>query len=281
MDEARLQAMADDLVGVPGVVGVSLGGSRARGDAVAGSDVDLGVHHGGGLDLAGLNAVAARWSSTPVEIGPSGSWGPWVDHGGWLTVDEVPVDWIVRDLRRVDEAWGRACEGRSAFHTQPGHPFGFWDAAYCGELALSVVLADPSGELGRRREACLVYPEALREQMVGRLWEADFDLGIVAKGVSRGDATFVMLCLSHALMICAHALHAAAGVWVTNEKGLVPGVERLPGAPRGWGERASAAMSGFPEAGSGSHDRTDTSSSLAARVRVVRTLVDEARAHVC
>ena len=30
------------------------------------------------------------------------------------------------------------------------------------------------------------------------------------------------------LLLCAHALHAHAGRWVTNEKGLVPAVASLP-----------------------------------------------------
>jgi predicted nucleotidyltransferase len=38
LDEGALQALAERLVAVPGVLGVTLGGSRARGDHDADSD---------------------------------------------------------------------------------------------------------------------------------------------------------------------------------------------------------------------------------------------------
>lgn len=260
-----VQAMADDVVGVAGVVGVTLGGSRVRGDEVPGSDIDLGLYHRGPLDVEALNRLADGWSSTPVSIGPAGSWGPWVDTGGWLTVEQTPVDWIVRDLDRVDEAWTRAVQGRSQFHAQPGHPFGFWDASYVGELLTGQVLTDPSGELERWCDQ-KGYPDALARQQIDRLWEADFDLVVADKGVARGDQVFVQLCLTHAMMICAHALHAADRRWVTNEKGLVPGVGRLSSAPAGFVHDAEAIVEGA--GGNGDpRERADRARALVARVR--------------
>ncbi|MFT3889855.1 MAG: nucleotidyltransferase domain-containing protein [Arachnia sp.] len=41
ISDDRLQALAEDLAGVPGVVAVVLGGSRARGTHRPDSDVDL------------------------------------------------------------------------------------------------------------------------------------------------------------------------------------------------------------------------------------------------
>ncbi len=39
--------------------------------------------------------------------------------------------------------------------------------------------------------------------------------------VSRADTTYVAGCLFRALELCAHAVHAHAGRWLVNEKGVV------------------------------------------------------------
>jgi hypothetical protein len=139
------------------------------------------------------------------------------------------VDWILRDVDRLAAQTDRARRGEFAFHAQAGHPLGFLDVSYAGELATGVVLADPSGRLTSLRTGVTAYPRALRDALVGALWEADFLLGAAGKGVARADTTYVSLALARALLLCAHALHADAGRWVTNEKGLVPAVATLPG----------------------------------------------------
>jgi len=45
------------LAAVPGVVAVTLGGSRATGAAVEGSDWDFGLYYRGGLDPADITAL--------------------------------------------------------------------------------------------------------------------------------------------------------------------------------------------------------------------------------
>lgn len=259
-----LRRMASDIATVDGVVGVVLGGSRARGDAAPSSDVDLGVYYAGGIDTASLSALARRWSDDDVEIGPPGSWGPWVDAGGWLMVEGTPVDWILRDVDRVGEQWRRAQEGRYAFHTQAGHPLGFLDVAYAGELATAVILADPWRRLAPLQAEMARYPEALRRAMIEGLWEAGFLVDGARKAVVRGDATYVALCLSRALMLCAHALHAADGRWVTNEKGLVPSAGRLERAPAGFVERSAHVVGSAPD-------------ELATAIGLAADLVDDVR----
>jgi hypothetical protein len=63
------------------------------------------------------------------------------------------VDWLYRDLDRVRKSWEDAQAGRYDFHFQIGHPFGVPDFIYAGEVALGVVLADPSGEITALQQA--------------------------------------------------------------------------------------------------------------------------------
>lgn len=224
-----LSRMADDLIGINGVSAVALGGSRARGDHAADSDHDLGVHYRRDqLDVAGLATVAEKWTGRPTPIAAPGQWGPWVDGGAWLRVADSPVDWILREVDRVEEQVRRAIAGDFDFHTQPGHPLGFLDVSYAGEVAIAVPLADPTSLLARWKRHLNPYPDALRAALVANTWQVEFDLGAARKGARREDSAYVVLCCTHAAMMCAHAWCAQAGVWVTNEKGLIPGVAQLP-----------------------------------------------------
>jgi hypothetical protein len=249
LTDARLHDMAGRLAEVPGVVGVLLGGSRARGDHTPDSDTDLGLYYRGALDVAALRTLAVAFAGPAARLTEPGEWGPWVDGGGWLTVDDAAVDWIYRDTDRVQQAWRDAVEGRYAFHVQAGHPLGVPDFAYPGEVALGVILADPAGELAALQRAARVYPPALRERLIAGLWEADFLVGVGRKAVGRGDAAYLAGCLFRLVGVCVHALHGAAGRWLVNEKGAVAAADALPGAPARFRQRVDgifAAVDGDP-----------------------------------
>ena len=243
-------ALAERLIVVGGVVGVLLGGSRARGEQHPDSDVDLGVYYRPPLDVDGLGAVAREVAGPSATVTRPGEWGPWVDDGAWLRIDGVAVDWIYRDVDRVQTAWRHAKEGRVAWQAQTGHPLGVLDVWYAGEVALGVVLTDPTGELTRLHAAAVTFPEALTAALVARLPEAGFTLDIARKTIRRGDVAYVAGCLFRALGVCAYALHAAAGRWVVNEKGLIAAAGKLPEAPADFAARAHgllARVGGTPD----------------------------------
>ncbi|MET4098029.1 hypothetical protein ABIB37_000266 [Agrococcus sp. UYP10] len=242
LDDATLFAMASDLARIDGVAGVVLGGSRVRGLARPDSDVDVGVYLSGAVDEVAIAELADAWSDAPTDWTPSGAWGPWVDGGAWLEVEGTAVDWIRRDLARVGAQWSRALRGEHAFHAQAGHPLGFLDVSYCGELALSRILADPDGELEGRRGEMQWMPDALAAALAARTWEARFALDGAAKAAARGDAAFVALSIAHALLTAAHAIHGRDSAWATNEKGLIAAAARLPHAPAGFQARATEAL---------------------------------------
>jgi predicted nucleotidyltransferase len=248
LSDSQLHSLADRLVEVPGVVAVMLGGSRARGDEHPDSDVDLGLYYRPPLDTDRLRRLARSAASLrglagqiPVLTEPGG-WGPWVDGGGWLTIDHTPVDWIYRDLDRVQRSAAQALAGEFAFHFQVGHPFGIPDFAYAGEVALGVILTDPTGELQQVKDRLQPYPAALGSAIIGRLSEARFLLGVLTKPARRGDTTFVAGGLFRVVTLCAYAIHAKAGRWVTNEKGAVDAAARLEPAPPDFGERAHGIL---------------------------------------
>jgi hypothetical protein len=238
IDEGQLQTLAARLTGVDGVVAVLLGGSRARGDHTPASDVDLGLYYRRPLDVAALAGLAREVAGPGADVTEPGAWGPWVDGGGWLTIAGTPVDWLYRDVDRVRTAWAEAQAGRYAFHAQVGHPLGVPDFAYPGEVALGVVLANPTGELLELHDETQAYPPRLADALVEGLWETSFLIDLARKAVSRRDSTYIAGCLFRAVGLCAHALHGRAGRWLVNEKGAVAAAGRLHRAPEGFTDRA-------------------------------------------
>ncbi|MDF1487015.1 nucleotidyltransferase domain-containing protein [Tessaracoccus caeni] len=242
ISEATLRRLADELAAVPGVCAVVLGGSRARGTHHPDSDVDLGLYVTADVDRPALSGVAKRWHGSTVEIGDAGSWGPWVDSGAWITIADTAVDLILRDVARVAEQCARATRGEFAFHHQPGHPLGFLDIAYAGEVALSIPLVDDEAVHARLAASITPYPEALSRALVNNLWQVDFHLDGAAKAAGAGDTAYVCLCITNAVMLLAHSWHAVCGAWAINEKGLLPGVSRLRDAPASFSSDAAAIL---------------------------------------
>ncbi|NMN98051.1 nucleotidyltransferase domain-containing protein [Antrihabitans stalactiti] len=268
--DERLRELAFRLTTVEGIVGVTLGGSRARGTHQPDSDVDIGLYYRPPLDTAALAGLAREVAGVDATVTARGEWGPWVDGGAWLTIEGGAVDWLYRDLDRVIAVWAGAKQGAYGFHAQNGHPFGFADFAYAGELALALVLADPTGELDGLRRTMRDYPEALSKSLVARLWEATFDVRIARKAIGRADTTFIAGCLFRAVTVCAHALHGHAGRWLINEKGAIAAASALPDAPADFAIRAHRLMG---ELGS-------TPTELADALAVAEELIAETRS-VC
>jgi hypothetical protein len=83
--------------------------------------------------------------------------------------------------------------------------------------------------------------------------------------VDGADAAYVAGCLFRVVGLCAHAVHAAAGAWLVNEKGAVEAAGRLPTAPPDFAARAHHLL-----AAPGS-----TPAELAATLAAATALVDE------
>jgi predicted nucleotidyltransferase len=211
-DEAFLDTVADRLAALPGVRAVTLGGSRAQGSARPDSDWDLAIYYRGAFDPEDLRAVG--WHGEVSEIG---GWGGGVFNGGaWLTVEGRRVDVHYRDLDVVEHEWAEAEEGRFRVEPLMFHLAGIPTYLLVAELAINKVLR---GTLGQPDS----YPGALRENAPGH-WcgTAAATLAYAKAGhAPRGAVAQVAGAIAVATTHTAHAVMAARGEWVTNEKGLV------------------------------------------------------------
>ncbi|MFE9646443.1 nucleotidyltransferase domain-containing protein [Streptomyces sp. NPDC006365] len=211
-DSAFLDHVADRLAALPTVHAVTLGGSRAQGTHRPDSDWDLAVYYRGAFDPEDLRAIG--WEGEVSEIG---GWGGGVFNGGaWLTIEGRRVDVHYRDLDVVEHVYAEAEEGR--FHVEPlmFHLAGIPTYLLVAELAINKVLR---GEL-RRPSA---YPQALRKTAPDRWYgTATATLAYAKAGhAPKGALTQVAGAIAVAATQTAHAVLAARGEWVTNEKGVL------------------------------------------------------------
>ena len=99
--------VVDCLQSVGGIVAIALGGSRARGTPTPESDVDLGLYYQpeNPPDLRALNHLASELDDNHRTnlITPVGEWGKWINGGGWLKVEGIPVDFLYRDVAQVSQ----------------------------------------------------------------------------------------------------------------------------------------------------------------------------------
>ena len=257
-DEALLRRLVVALSAVPGVEAIALGGSRARGTAVATSDYDIGLYYRANrpIDVAALGEVAITLDDRGAEasVTPIGGWGPWIDGGGWLVVDGAHVDLLYRDIDRVAAAIDDAHAGKVERFYQPGHPHAFLPTIYMGEAASARLLHDPAGALAALQGRTAPYPAALARALRERFeWEAEFALANARKSLDRGDVSYLAGCAFRAVACLCQTLFALNGVYLLNEKGAVAAAGGFARAPSDFTVRVTAVFadlgSGVPAAG--------------------------------
>ena len=210
-DERFLSFITDELAGLPTVEAVALGGSRATGTHRPDSDWDFAIYYRG--PFAPDNLRALGW---PGEVSEIGGWGGGVFNGGaWLEVDGQRVDVHYRDLDYVEHQLAEAQEGRFHIERLLFHLAGIPSYIVVAELAGNRVL---HGTLPRSD-----YPEKLKQSARSRWWsEAELTLGYARTAYAeRGLVTETVGALATATCMAAHAVLAARGEWVTNEKRLI------------------------------------------------------------
>ncbi len=179
-----------------------------------------------------------------AEATAPGGWGPWVDGGAWLTVQGQRVDFIYRELGRVERSVADALAGHVKLHAQPGHPHGVHSHHYAAELALGHILVDGGGELAALKVNLGAYPPGLRAALSAHYgWQPDFWLYGAAKGQQRGDLHYAQGSAYQAVMAMVQLLCARGEVWLTNEKGALAQADAVADAPRRFAERVNAALS--------------------------------------
>jgi len=215
--------VAERLASIAGIKAVVLGGSRARGTAREDSDVDLALYYDPGEPFAieALDAAVCELDDrhTSGLVTPFGAWGAGVNGGGWLLINAHHVDLLYRDIGRVRAVIERCIRGEIDAVYQLGHPMGFQNQIYAGEIHICQPLYDPAAVLTPLKQMVAAYPPPMRRALVNKhLFDAQFEIEIAAGPAARGDLVYVSQCLAQVAGFMVIVLYALNERFFLNEK---------------------------------------------------------------
>ena len=191
---------------VPGIDSIVLGDSHATGTASTASDVDIGIYY----DEPSFDLGLFKRRACPLDDGHRenaitdiGDWGPWI-NGGWLKVDGTDVDILFRDTRKVSATVDTCLSGGIAIDHQCGHPFGFANSIYMGEVAHGKELYAANSRVKGQKKRLSPFPETYRKAaMATFLWEGSFSLFCGRKAIGKRDVIYALpLSLRHVPAAC-------------------------------------------------------------------------------
>ncbi len=231
----QVTALAAALAECPGVIGIVLGGSWARGRNRPDSDVDLGLYYdSAAFDWTTVaDLLKARDDSgNPRGLAPPGSWGPWMNGGAWLRVGGLAVDVLLRDFRFIEGVAADAVNGVFSSNYLPGFPHGWHSFMSLSEVYYNVPLSGDVDRLRGLRATIDPYPEALRASIIDRfLYEARFSALLLHKIEGRDEAVQSAGLAYRGAMCLVHVLFALNRTYLVNEKGayaVASDFEHLP-----------------------------------------------------
>ncbi|WP_163970330.1 nucleotidyltransferase domain-containing protein [Oceanobacillus halotolerans] len=237
-----IKRVSKALEGIPGIVGIVLGGSRARDTHHHDADIDIGIYYDeeAGFQVEPVGVIATQLDDEHHEnlLTSLGEWGDWINGGGWLVVDGYHVDLIFRDIHKVSRVIDDSLVGNVTSHYHAGHPHAYLSVMYMGEIAICNILADPTNQIAELKEKTTPYPKPLQDAIVSYfMFEANFSLLFTMDNVDKDDISYVA---GHAFRIISclnQVLFALNENYCINEKKAVQMIEMFPIKPVNYKKR--------------------------------------------
>ena len=235
MVENILQLVVEKLSALPYIEGIVLGGSRARDTHTENSDIDIGVYyHAEFFDLDSINQLAAELDDEHRSdlVVPPGSWGNWVNGGGWLIVQGYHVDLILRDIKRVEQVMKDTEQGVVTANYQTGHPHGYISAMYRGELGISKILYVKNDSFYSFKKQAEMYPASMQKGLIDLfMFEAGFSLMFAKTNAGTDDKYYVAGHIFRTVSCLNQILFACNNAYCINEKKAIKLLETFEHKP--------------------------------------------------
>jgi len=231
-----------ELEGVPGVIGIVLGGSRARRTYHSTSDIDIGIYYDEsiGFDVKEVNGVAGKLDDEHREnlVSSLGEWGDWINGGGWLIVEGYHVDIIFRDIKRVKDVINECLLGNVSSYYHAGHPHAFLNVMYMGEISICKILTDPTNQLVKLKAKTNPYPQVIKEAIIGYFsFEASFSMMFAKENIDKDDLSYVVGHCYRTISCLNQVLFAMNEEYCINEKKAVRMIEGFKNRPENYKKR--------------------------------------------
>ena len=239
--------------GVTGIDAIVLGGSRATGTANKASDIDIGIYYDeASFDLALFKQKAALLDDEHRKdaITDPGDWGPWINGGGWLKIEGIAVDILFRDTRKVITVINDCIDGKISIAYQCGHPFGFVNSVYMGEVVYCKILSSNNSLISEQKKRLIEFPENYRKATIEKfLWECEFSQQCGKKAIEKIDILYAAGSLFRCAVSLLQVLYAINRMYMLNENGSLRRLLRQKDAyiPKNFANDVEAAFSGLSE----------------------------------
>ncbi len=217
-----LHLLVDNFSGIRGIDAIVLGGSHSTDTQTDTSDIDIGVYYSKDFDLNAFKSAAVKVDDRRRTdcITDLGEWGPWINGGGWLTVNSVPVDILLRDVDKVSRCIDSCMVGNVTIDYQCGHPFGFVNAIYMGEVYHCKVVYRQSAKIDKLKEKLLVFPQRYKAAALAKfLWESEFSINCGKATIIKGDVLYASGSLFRSAVCLIQSMYAYNEMYCLNEKG--------------------------------------------------------------
>jgi predicted nucleotidyltransferase len=252
--EALIGRIIEAVRTVAGVEAVVLGGSRAQGTHAPDSDIDIGIYYDEmAFDLESLEAVARALDDSAHGdndrqsnlVSAPGMWGPWVNGGGWLTIDGQRVDFILRDFERVRVVVQESHMGIVSANYQPGHPHAYVSSMYAGELAICQLLWERTDRVSALQRKARDFSDALQAALAIVFgFEMNFSCELAEQYVSKDEHYYVMAHIVRSISCMNQMLFALNKQYCLNEKRAVKIIEGFRYKPANYKARVDAIVAG-------------------------------------
>ncbi len=236
---------------VTGIDAIVLGGSRATGTANNDSDIDIGIYY----DEALFDLTSFRQKAVSLDdkhriniVTDPGQWGPWINGGGWLNIDGIAVDILFRNTQKVINVIDDCIDGKITIDYQCGHPFGFVNSIYMGEVAYCKVLSSNNSFITEQKKRLIEIPKSYQKAVIEKfLWECEFSKQCGTKAVGKGDVLYAAGSLFRCAVSLLQVLYAINGMYILNEKGSLGRLQMQKEAfiPKGFASDVEAALAGL------------------------------------